>query len=501
MQAKKSGIEHAQIKRLHLFEDHGVAAKILTRDYDRTLHSNMASGGIAEGDLINIWDWLQETVTYQAHPMPAEKIKLPDGAQLRVAGTNYEAYIGDSKVALIKMWGPDYINVDNVTYFDHYGNTLRTDFYDQRGFLSMEQIFDAEDNPLTERMYTPEHRLVYESTYLTNKNNTVVNSNLRVVDYHGETYSFAGIRSLFSWWLDQLNLADGQGSVFIQDRYENDWSILNMHTKAYKFLHIHNVHTNDATHMKTSSLNFNYEFALFNFTRWDGIIVATNKQRDDIVARWHAKVPVYVLPVGVVPEKLIKAPHVPMSARTRHQVIMVARQAPEKRIDHGIKAVKAAHPSVPDIKLDVYGYGSEEMTKKLQKVIDDEGANDYVHLHDYTPSIETVYNNAQALLLTSSAEGFALALLEAISHGVPAIAYNIAYGPSDIIKNDYNGALIQDGAYLDVGQALVNLFKNDDRLQQLSENAYQSSKAFSEEAIWLKWRGLLNDTHYEVAAK
>lgn len=39
-------------------------------------------------------------------------------------------------------------------------------------------------------------------------------------------------------------------------------------------------------------------------------------------------------------------------------------------------------------------------------------------------------------------EGFSLALLESLAHGVPVISYDIKYGPSELITSDFNGYLI-----------------------------------------------------------
>ncbi len=39
-------------------------------------------------------------------------------------------------------------------------------------------------------------------------------------------------------------------------------------------------------------------------------------------------------------------------------------------------------------------------------------------------------------------EGFSLALLESLAHGVPVISYDIKYGPNELITPDFNGYLI-----------------------------------------------------------
>ena len=52
IQRNKSGIEHAQIKRLHLFEKYHQPAKIVTRQYSNELHLVTAEAGIDDRNFI-----------------------------------------------------------------------------------------------------------------------------------------------------------------------------------------------------------------------------------------------------------------------------------------------------------------------------------------------------------------------------------------------------------------------------------------------------------------
>ncbi len=54
------------------------------------------------------------------------------------------------------------------------------------------------------------------------------------------------------------------------------------------------------------------------------------------------------------------------------------------------------------------------------------------------------YSDAYLSLITSNMEGFSLALLESLAHGVPVISYDIKYGPNELITPDFNGYLITE---------------------------------------------------------
>ena len=57
-------------------------------------------------------------------------------------------------------------------------------------------------------------------------------------------------------------------------------------------------------------------------------------------------------------------------------------------------------------------------------------------------------------------EGFSLALLESQSHGVPTISYDIKYGPSELIINDYNGLLVNFNDENQLYEKVRNLLLN-----------------------------------------
>ena len=79
------------------------------------------------------------------------------------------------------------------------------------------------------------------------------------------------------------------------------------------------------------------------------------------------------------------------------------------------------------------------------------------------------------------------------SHGLPVVADDNAYGPSDIIEDDFSGKLVKDGDYKAFAKALIALMENQDTLQKYSDNAYVSRERFSEKAIWKAWQQLITD--------
>jgi glycosyltransferase involved in cell wall biosynthesis len=104
-----------------------------------------------------------------------------------------------------------------------------------------------------------------------------------------------------------------------------------------------------------------------------------------------------------------------------------------------------------------------------------------------------VMQSAKLLCITSFFEGFALVLLEAMANGVPAVAYDVPYGPSDIISDGKDGLLIP---YLDedaFAQKLSELMADECRIKKMSDATIIKSQQFSVDKITDLWIKKFND--------
>lgn len=86
-------------------------------------------------------------------------------------------------------------------------------------------------------------------------------------------------------------------------------------------------------------------------------------------------------------------------------------------------------------------------------------------------------------------------LLEAQAHGLPMIANDVKYGPSDIIKDGVSGLLTTDGNIQQLADAMLDLLTHADKLAEFSEQAYQNATRYSEDAVFEQWQSLL--TYFE----
>lgn len=118
----------------------------------------------------------------------------------------------------------------------------------------------------------------------------------------------------------------------------------------------------------------------------------------------------------------------------------------------------------------------EELSKNLE-------LNNSVKFWGNQSDIAKFYLQAKIFAFTSVSEGFPNALLEAMSWGLGCISFDCKSGPSDLIKDNYNGFLIP---LLNTNEFLLklNLLQRDENLLiRLSKNAFLSSKQYSLDKI------------------
>jgi poly(glycerol-phosphate) alpha-glucosyltransferase len=155
-----------------------------------------------------------------------------------------------------------------------------------------------------------------------------------------------------------------------------------------------------------------------------------------------------------------------------------------KRVADAIDAVQLANSrlDVP-LRLDIYGDGAQRATLE-RRIIDPKA----VRLRSFDPDARTQLASASFLLLTSRSEGFPLVLVESLAAGCLPIAYDIRYGPADIIRDRRNGFLIPAGDVNALAAALQRLRNLPPRrVAAMRRRAVRSARQFDDERITAVW--------------
>jgi poly(glycerol-phosphate) alpha-glucosyltransferase len=95
-------------------------------------------------------------------------------------------------------------------------------------------------------------------------------------------------------------------------------------------------------------------------------------------------------------------------------------------------------------------------------------------------------------VLTSRYEGFGLVVLESIAHGCPVVAYDVKYGPADIIRDGINGLLVEAGNIDALAAAIIQVLTDTPLRSRLAEGTTTSIADFDPRTFIARWSALCN---------
>lgn len=168
-------------------------------------------------------------------------------------------------------------------------------------------------------------------------------------------------------------------------------------------------------------------------------------------------------------------------------VIFVGRFSPQKDITSLLMIWKIVYTHHPDWQLHIYGgYGEEQ--KQLLPLIQKMKAN--INVHEPTQDIFECYLENSIFLLTSHYEPFGLVLPEAMSCGLPVVAFDCPYGPADIITDGKDGFLIKNRDLKEFAEKVCLLIENPELRKSMGQAGILSSQRFDASRIMPKWKSL-----------
>lgn len=175
------------------------------------------------------------------------------------------------------------------------------------------------------------------------------------------------------------------------------------------------------------------------------------------------------------------------------RVIAVGRLDYQKGFDRLIKAwdIIMKDDCLRDWRLDIFGQG--EWRDKLNSMIAERGLGDSVKLNNPTNEIGKEYAKSSLIVMTSNYEGFGMVLVEAMSCGVPAVAFDCKCGPRDIVCHGERGLVVKNGDIDGLAKAMMRLMKDADLRRKMGENAKRVVETYSEEKVMGMWVELFEE--------
>lgn len=173
--------------------------------------------------------------------------------------------------------------------------------------------------------------------------------------------------------------------------------------------------------------------------------------------------------------------------KKRRTVGTVCRLHPEqKRVDHLLRAWVDVVAAVPSAHLQIGGDGAAR--KDLEKLTEELGIQDSVTFLGWLDESVDLMATCTLTVATGRSEGFGLSIGESLAAGTPVVAYDVNYGPSDLIRHETDGQLVPDGDIDALATSIIDLLKREHRAAKMGRNgAKRMAELFSPDAVARRW--------------
>jgi glycosyltransferase involved in cell wall biosynthesis len=282
---------------------------------------------------------------------------------------------------------------------------------------------------------------------------------------------------LVATWVDE-EMADLTNPVlFSLQRSINDPVLLASRRAALKVASLHNCHYNDPDD-RSQGIKASYLPLLSNAAKVDAIVCQTQQQ----YAELSEDVP--GAPLSTIRYPGRRTREEPVSKDTS-LVVMVAQLIGRKRVDHAIRAFPRVLAACPDARLEIYGEGP--LHDELQQLVSTLDLEASVTLKGYSLGVGEAQARAACTLMTSTFEGSPRVVTESLSRGTAVVAYDIRYGPRDLIRDGVDGMLVGAHEPEALADAIVAVVADPARALEMGERASEIHERAPLEAFEQAW--------------
>ncbi len=259
----------------------------------------------------------------------------------------------------------------------------------------------------------------------------------------------------------------------------NNWLGEYASRKTYKIGWEHNHHHQDVNYIKKM---------VNSCKNLDKVVLVSDSLRS--FYKKELKKKNYKCKCVYIPNMLDTIPKKP-STVSHKNLISIGRLSREKGYEDLIEVYNIVHDKRPDWHLDIVGDGPEK-NKIVDSIYLKELTSD-VTVHGYLSrqEIDKLLNKSSIYLMTSYTESFGIVLIEAMSHGLPCIAFSSAEGANDLITNNVNGFLIENRDFNKMADAIIKLIDSKEERVKLGTEGRNISYNYTSDKIKKDWIQLL----------
>lgn len=374
--------------------------------------------------------------------------------------------------------------VHYINFYDDKSNRYKVEHYDMYGKLRKRVYFDVSTKKWTRVLtYTMNERLFLSVDYEVETGNV---AQCIVYDKKGNSqHYFRNEKHMNEYWLAKVKEIYNNPIFFVEDRNLDYLVRDNRYQDIFKSISVmHSSHLKKPYTYGSEVNDFNGRL-LNKMSKHSAIVFLTKEQLKHVKKEFGAYNHLFHIPHFLDEEKLKKR-----EEENEKKIVVISRLVELKRIMDILEAFREVVKVIPEAKLELWGKGEEET--KYKKYIDQYNLSESIFLKGYATDSYQVFSQAIASVITSKYEGFGLTILESLSSGVPVISYDFNYGPRELIINNKNGFIIENGNINELSQKIIEVLSDDKKTKRMSDFALNSIDHYNKNVIKEQWKELLD---------
>ncbi|MEV0387520.1 glycosyltransferase family 4 protein [Nonomuraea sp. NPDC050643] len=169
-------------------------------------------------------------------------------------------------------------------------------------------------------------------------------------------------------------------------------------------------------------------------------------------------------------------------------VIAVGRLVPQKGFDMLIPAFAAIAAEHPEWRLRIFGTGPSK--ERLQARIDESGMGGRIRLMGRSNRIHDELAKSSVYALSSRIEGLPMAMIEAMGHALPIVAFDCPTGPGDVLTPGKEGVLVPPRDVDALAEALGRVMADRETRLRMGAAAAETAHSYTPQVVMPLWERL-----------
>ncbi|CUB16621.1 putative poly(glycerol-phosphate) alpha-glucosyltransferase [Bacillus safensis] len=373
--------------------------------------------------------------------------------------------------------------IEKVDYFHPNQQLEKREEYNSQGQLHKVSYFSQDTGTVYRELFIYENTNIYmKKEYAELKEEA--KSKLREITWYAQEgiKTFKNEKALRQEWLTTIQYKNDRKKLFLVDSRKQDKYVFQLKKRSSSYFSaiIHSKHYE--TEKAELRSDYNELFSQIRKQKVDAVFFITEEQKIDVVKQFgHQNI------FFLTPHTLDRSAHQVQDHFTAdpNKVLMMARLTKIKNVIDAIRSFEFVIKEVPNARLEIFGSGPQE--KQLKEEIKRLNLEKSVFLKGFTQNPDAEFRTARMSVSTSVFEGCPLSIMESIVNNCPVITYNYDYGASTLVKNQYNGFVVEQYEVKQLAEKIIELLKNDEQYQIFSENCQEIAEVYSTSNYYENW--------------